>query len=301
MTDSPAALFAGSITHLKAGVGGALVVTGSHGGSFVAEYALRLGAGALVCHDAGLGLQRAGVAGLEMLDRHEIPAVAVGHDSARIGDAGDMAVRGILSTVNRAAHALGLRPGQPCRDAVAALAGRGRVAAGPAGRGAGQGGPAPVHRHSLGIVATRLFPEPLEIVCLDSASDIHAGDAGKIVLTGSHGSVPADEAASAVKAGVRLAAFNDAGIGIEEAGIARLAVLDGMGIPGLAVAAASARIGDGRSTFQTGIVSRANTLAAALGIRPGDALREILRPTGGVAPDSGKGAPAVGGRARTPR
>ena len=301
---------AGSITHLKAEVGGAVVLTGSHGGTFVAAYALRLGAGALICHDAGFGLERAGIAGLAMLDEHDIPAAAVGHDSARIGDAGDMQARGRISAANRAARALGVREGQACRDTVARLAaavgrrpgaqgdGRdGAVAAAQAQAARAQAAQAQVaqaqaaqaqpldgqgdHRHVLGKVRCRLFPEPVEIVCLDSASDITDGDAGKVVLTGSHGGLPAGETASAVKAGVRLVAFNDAGVGVDRAGIARLPVLDGLGIPGIAVAAASARIGDGRSTYGTGRISHVNALARELGIAPGATIRDILRPAAG--------------------
>ncbi|MFC3227468.1 hypothetical protein ACFOGJ_09520 [Marinibaculum pumilum] len=287
MTRKRAVLLAGSITHLKAAVGGAVVLTGSHGATFVAAYALRLGAGALVCHDAGLGLEHAGIAGLAMLDAHGIPAAAVSHDSARIGDADDMQLRGRISAANAAARSLGVDEGQACRDAVARLAAaadgspvenQAGYSAAVAAAQSGEAGAQADHRHVLGLVRCALFPEPVEIVCLDSASDITAADAGKVVLTGSHGGLPAGETASAVKAGVRLVAFNDAGVGIDRAGIARLPALDGLGIPGIAVAAASARIGDGRSTYGTGRVSHVNALAADLGIAPGETIRDILRP-----------------------
>jgi hypothetical protein len=70
--------------------------------------------------------------------------------------------------------------------------------------------------------------------------------------------------------------FNDAGIGIDEAGVTRLPVLEARGIAAGTVAAASARIGDARSTYEDGILSRVNPRAAALGIVPGMAAREFV-------------------------
>ncbi|MGH7211165.1 MAG: hypothetical protein ACREF1_06845, partial [Acetobacteraceae bacterium] len=65
------------------------------------------------------------------------------------------------------------------------------------------------------------------------------------------------------------ALFNDAGIGIEWAGIARLAALDARGIAAATVAAASARIGEARSTLEDGVLSAVNASAAALGAAVG--------------------------------
>ena len=75
---------------------------------------------------------------------------------------------------------------------------------------------------------------------------------------------------------VRAAAafYNDAGVGIEDAGLARLAVLDEQGIPAGTVDAATARIGDGRSTYRDGRLSRVNAAGAALGMGTGMWARE---------------------------
>jgi hypothetical protein len=61
------------------------------------------------------------------------------------------------------------------------------------------------------------------------------------------------------------AVFNDAGIGVEEAGVGRLPALDRRGIAAFTVAAASARIGEARSSFEDGVISRVNAAAAGLG------------------------------------
>ena len=67
------------------------------------------------------------------------------------------------------------------------------------------------------------------------------------------------------------ALYNDAGIGIDEAGVSRLPALDARGIAAATVAAASARIGDARSTYEDGILSGSMPRAAALGLRAGHA------------------------------
>jgi uncharacterized protein YunC (DUF1805 family) len=69
----------------------------------------------------------------------------------------------------------------------------------------------------------------------------------------------------------------DGGIGKDEAGVSGLPVLDTHGIPGGAAATMSARLGDGHSLYEGGVLSRVNGRAYALGIRPGMAVREAAR------------------------
>ena len=85
---------------------------------------------------------------------------------------------------------------------------------------------------------------------------------------------------TALKYDVSAAFYNDAGIGIDEAGVSRLPALDRRGIAAATVSAASARIGAARSTYEDGILSRVNARAAAFGLAPGMTTRtaiEILR------------------------
>ncbi|MCR5857199.1 hypothetical protein [Mesorhizobium sp. J428] len=112
-------------------------------------------------------------------------------------------------------------------------------------------------------------------VLLDSASSIGPQDEGKFVVTGSHGGLPGNSATRAIKAAVRLVIFNDAGIGKDDAGTRRLPALERLGIAGLCVSAASARIGEAASTYETGIVSVCNALAGELGIQPGDWIKDL--------------------------
>lgn len=77
----------------------------------VARRLLRASPRLVVLSDAGVGKDRAGVAGLERLADVGVAAVAVRHDSARIGDADDLLANGAIGHVNAAAARLGVREG----------------------------------------------------------------------------------------------------------------------------------------------------------------------------------------------
>lgn len=234
---------------------GAVVICGSHGGRYSAALAAQHGVRGIVFNDAGGGLDGAGVAGLELLEAASIPAVAIGHSTARIGDAVDTWSRGRVTFVNAWAHGLGCAVGMSVRAAAAHLA---RAAA-------------PTERPSTRLQEARhlLAQGPPAVWALDSASLVRTEDVGAVVLTGSHGGLIGGDPARALKADALAAAFNDAGVGADAAGITRLPALSARGIPAFAVDAMSARIGDGRSTYEDGIVSAVNDAARDLGAHPG--------------------------------
>lgn len=110
-----------SITELGPGDQGCVAVSGSHGGTSSGRYAMAARPLLSVFNDAGVGRDQAGIAALPLLQAHGLAAATVAHTSARIGDARSTLADGIISHLNPAAAALGLSPGQPCRDAVTAL------------------------------------------------------------------------------------------------------------------------------------------------------------------------------------
>lgn len=239
-----------SVTHLTPAHHGQVIVAASHGGLYSAQLAAAGGARAVILNDAGVGLDNAGIAGLELLDAIELAAATVSHLTARIGDGQDTITSGIISAVNTAALSLGCRVGQPCRAAVEAL------------RSANP----PVAQVDLKDEARRLLRDGLVPVWgLDSASLVSPDDANAIVVTGSHGALLGGRAETALKYSVMAAVFHDAGIGKDGAGVTRLPALASRKIPAVAVAAKSARIGDARSMWQTGIISTVNSVAAAHG------------------------------------
>ncbi len=131
-----------------------------------------------------------------------------------------------------------------------------------------------------------MSPEPL---LADSITKLGPEAAGAVVVTGSHGGVfPASLARAA---GCRAAIFNDAGVGLDAAGIGGLVWLEERGMAAAAIDHRSADIGDAAAMLARGKISHANPRATALGIRAGMACAEAARllaaaplPDGNLAP-----------------
>jgi len=253
---------ADSITRIGEEARGAVVVNGSHGGIYAAYLAAKLGVAAAVFNDAGVGREDAGISGLGYLAGFGVAAAAVGHMTARIGDGADMMARGVVTHANPLAATLGCRRGMACREAAAVL------------QRAEPGGREPPPELEAAFL---LEPRAPAVWALDSASLVAAEHVGTVVVTGSHGGILGGHPETALKYAALAALFNDAGIGADEAGVGRLPALDARGIAAGTVAAASARIGDARSTYEDGVLTRVNRHAAALGITPGMTARDFVR------------------------
>jgi hypothetical protein len=113
-----------SVSEIQPDDAGTIVVTGSHGGRSSGAIAARVNAMAVFFNDAGVGKDRAGLVALTMLDSQGIIGGAVGHETARIGDARDAWRSGVLTHVNQTGHAAGLVPGISLRDGVSVLLAR---------------------------------------------------------------------------------------------------------------------------------------------------------------------------------
>ena len=257
-------IVADSVTRLGPEAEGAVLVAASHGGVYAAYLAAVSKVRGVILNDAGLGLDRAGIGGLDLAQKIGLAAATVSHGSARIGDGRDMMARGRISHANVAAIAAGVEPGQSCAEAAERLA----------------TAPPPFDRPAPYAEARReLAPRgPLgpRIVLIDSAALVKAEDAGQVVITGSHGGLIGGDTWNALKTDAFAAAYNDAGIGIDEAGTTRLPALDARAIAGFVVSCNTARIGEAASTYEDGLVSRVNRRAHALGLREGQSAREAV-------------------------
>jgi hypothetical protein len=114
------------------------------------------------------------------------------------------------------------------------------------------------------------------VIAADSIVMLQPGDAGQIVITGSHAALFRGRADNAVGPEVRAIFFSDAGIGLDDAGVSRLGDLDRRAIPAGAVSAMSAPIGDARAIYRDGVLSRVNVAARSFGIAPGQKLRDAV-------------------------
>lgn len=254
-----------SVTELDGSAHGVVVLAASHGGRYAAWCAARAGVAAVILSDAGCGRNGAGVAGLALLAALGVPAAAIDIWSARIGDGADCLARGRLSTVNPPAEALGLRIGMPAAAALDMLA-----------SAALRPSPMPGSlAESRRPIAEASVP-PVHAIALDSTSLVRAEDSGHVVVTGSHGGILGGRAETAVSHPVFAALFNDAGMGIDGAGMTRLPALDVRGIAAATVSADSAEIGDGMSTWRDGTVSAVNATARRHGGEVGQSARAFV-------------------------
>jgi len=252
-----------TVTKLGPDCVGAVVIGGSHAAVFTTFLTLDAGARAAIQHDASIGRGQAGVGGLAWAEQFGFAMAAVSAKTARIGDGADMLQRGVISAVNSLAAACGVAPGMACSEAADLLRDR---APQPASR------PAPMQETR---VERALAEGSRPIVMVDSIALAREQDRGGIVASGSHGGLPSAGYASRV--GMRLAIFNDAGFCADDSGIACLPLLHDAGIAAVAVSVFSALIGDGRSTFDDGIISAVNGRAAAHGAAIGQRVSDFIR------------------------
>jgi len=243
---------------------GQVLISGSYGGEYNAFHAAKWGLRGVVLNDAGVGRDRAGVKGLDYLDRIGLPAATADVMTCHIADGDHMLASGIVSHVNAAAQALGCAVGQSVRDCAERMTHGAPVLAEPPPISGGK-------RYVLHAV-----PGEPKVVCLDAAPMLEPGDAGAIVVTGSHAALFRGQPDDVVKPQVHAIFFSDGGIGLDAAGVRRLPELDKRGIAAGAAAAHSAPIGDSRAIYADGVFSHVNATAARLGAAPGQKIADFV-------------------------
>ncbi|MCO5066664.1 MAG: hypothetical protein M9924_19965 [Rhizobiaceae bacterium] len=254
---------ADTVTKIDPLAAGRVVVCGSHGGLYSGYLAVAAGLRAVIFNDAGIGLERAGIASLDYLQRHNMAGAALSHLSCRIGDTQSMLETGVVSAMNDLAGRFGVSEGMACAEAADLL----RAASLDLRR------PASAQQEARREAP---FQGKRRIVLLDSASLVHESDAGQLVVTGSHGGLVGRDPAAALRTDAFVGVFNDAGFGLDDAGAGRLPVLEARAIAAFTVSHMSARIGDASSTYETGVISRVNAQAARLGAMVGMSAKEML-------------------------
>ena len=112
----------------------------------------------------------------------------------------------------------------------------------------------------------------IEIIACDTVTKLGAAHRGQVLVGGSHGGIYAGYLAA--KAGVRAVILNDAGVGLDQAGIGSLAYLDASAMAAATIGHDSARIGDAEDMLARGVISHVNEAAAALGCGAGQTAAE---------------------------
>jgi hypothetical protein len=95
-----------------------IIISGSHGGTSSAGYAIEARVAAAFFNDAGGGKNGAGIRGLHELEKHSIIAIAVSHESAEIANSAETYACGIISHVNGIGKKAGISTGMRVTEAV---------------------------------------------------------------------------------------------------------------------------------------------------------------------------------------
>lgn len=266
MSSSPRApvVVADSVTQLTRSCRGSVLIAGSHGGTYSAYLAARANVLGVILNDAGIGRESAGIDCLSYFENLGLPAATVSNNSSRIGDGSHMVTHGIISHVNSVAHALGCRQGESVAKCAECM------------RHASNMSHQPVPAYGKARFLFRRHRRKTRVWGIDSISLVRPGDSGDILVAGSHGALIGAKLPSLPSPKPIGIILNDAGVGIDSVGVSSLPVLDESGIPAATVSAATARIGDARSSWNSGILSHVNSLARSYDAAPGDMCREFV-------------------------
>lgn len=238
---------------------GDVVVNASYSGVLCARMVMAARPKAVIGLDCAIGKDGAGIAGLWFYEALDVPAAAVDTSTAEMGNGADLYDNGIISRVNDAAQKLGIVPGMRAREAAQAFK-------------TGALKPRDFDPHRRLVVHTD-EGSGRSIVCTDSIAFALPQDRERNVLcTAGH----TGRSVVGYFRQFRPWAFicSDGGIGKNDSGISALKEVEADGIAGASVSALSARMGDGQSTYFDGVISAANSVAMARGVRVGQTARE---------------------------
>lgn len=244
---------------------GNVVISGSYGGEYNAYHAAKWSIRGVVLSDAGVGKNDAGINGLLYLDGIGLAAATADAQTCHIADGEHILEHGVISYVNEAAKALGCRVSMSVRECATLMKAGPVITEQPTAVSGGK-------RYVMSEA-----PGKPRVICVDAAPMLEDGDAGAIAITGSHAALFRGQPDGLIAPAVSAVFFNDAGVGMDGAGIKRLALLDQRKLVAGAVDAATAAIGNARDIYRAGVLSHINESAAAAGAVPGMPLRDFVQ------------------------
>ena len=112
------------------------------------------------------------------------------------------------------------------------------------------------------------------VLLVDSITKVSPEDKGAHVVSASHGGASSGE--FALETPLASVFFNDAGVGKNKAGILALDMLQARGVAAGAISHETGCIGDSMDMWENGVISHANALAVAAGLKPGLRVKDAL-------------------------
>lgn len=230
-----------------------VMVTASYIGVLPARLAMEYAPRAVIGFDGGVGPEGVGIAGLWYFEALNVPAAALDVMSIILGDGRDAYANGRVSHVNRPARDCGVERGMAASEAAMLMLQNDPGT---------PGGYAVTNRVSM-----EKGPGGREVIVTDSIVFGTEADRRNVLVTAGHTGQSGARHIETV--GPFGFICSDGGMGREKSGIAGLPITNALGIAGATVSARTARLGDGMSTYEDGIISAANELALACGVEIG--------------------------------
>lgn len=239
-----------------------VIAIGSYCGTRVLAPIFSRGAKAIIATDAGIGKDEAGISGLKHGETIGVPVAAIAVMSAETSN-GRSTLLGEISRANAQARTLGVTPGMLGYEAAA------RLAKAPAGK------PIPT---APGVEERPVVVEETpkgRIWATPGTTAIRHKVPNDVICSGANSSRISSD--GVLRIGAKGSIANDAGIARNNSAVEGVMILGERGIPSAAVSTLSARLGEGRSTWNDGLISVVNQVAAARGIKVGMSAKEAAR------------------------
>ncbi len=239
-----------------------VIVVGSYCGTRILAPMFTRGVKAVIATDAGIGKDEAGISGLKHGERIGVPVAVIAAMSAETSN-GRSTLLGEISRANAQARALGVTPGMVAYEAAVRLA---KAAAGVAI-------PTPLGAEEAPVVVEetpqgRVWATPGTTAIKDKVPN-------DVICSGANSSRVFSD--GVVRVAAKGAIANDAGIAKNDTAVEGVKLLGERGIPAAAVATMSARLGEGLSTWNDGVISVVNPLAGQRGVKVGITAKEAAR------------------------
>ena len=239
-----------------------VIVVGSYCGTRILAPMFTRGIRAVIATDAGIGKDEAGISGLKHGEQLGVPVAAIAAMSAETSN-GRSTLLGEISRANAQARALGVAVGMVAYEAAA------RLAEAPSGKPM----PTPLGAEEAPVVVEqtpsgRIWASPGTTAIKDQVPN-------DVICSGANSSRVFSDGVLCIAAKGAIA--NDAGIAKNNTAVEGVKLLGERGIPAATVATMSARIGEGLSTWNDGIISIVNPVAATRGVRVGMFAKEAAQ------------------------
>ena len=213
----------------------------------------------VIGHDACVGKEAAGIAGLGYLEALGVPAATAAGATAELGNGTDQFETGSISYLNELAAQCGVVRGMSVREAARLLLENDPTDTAPGNK---------VRR-----VTMETHPSGREVVVTDSIVFALKADRDRNVLV-TAGHTGRSGAAFLLEASPWGFICSDGGRSKNDSGIAGLKITGDKGLPGASADAHTARIGDAFDAYEAGLISACNEPARARGVTERMTVRE---------------------------